>query len=99
MMPVPSHLQGLVVPLDSAIDEEALSARVRCPCADARFDLLYPGHTHRNWLHGRVGNVARQSIPESFTFRLKVRRTSSPRLDRDPMKIGGRMRSAGSRWT
>jgi hypothetical protein len=46
MMPVPSHLQGLVVPLDSEIDEEALSATVRCPCGEVRFDLLYPGQTH-----------------------------------------------------
>jgi hypothetical protein len=46
MMPVPSHLQGLVAPLDSAIDEEALSATVRCPCGETKFELMYPGQTH-----------------------------------------------------
>ena len=47
-MPLPSHLQGLVVPLESTIDEEALSASVLCPCGDAGFELLYPGHTHEH---------------------------------------------------
>jgi len=46
MMPVPSHLQGLVVPLDDAIDEEALAAEIRCPCGEMVFDLLYPGQNH-----------------------------------------------------
>jgi hypothetical protein len=46
MMPVPTHLQGIVVPLSSGIDEEALSATVRCPCGDTKFELLYPGQTH-----------------------------------------------------
>lgn len=46
MMPVPSHLQGIVVPLDGVIDEEALSADIRCPCGEAKFHLLYPGQTH-----------------------------------------------------
>jgi len=46
MMPVPSHLQGFVVPTDSADDEEALSAAIRCPCGEAKFELLYPGQTH-----------------------------------------------------
>jgi hypothetical protein len=48
MMPVPSHLRGLVVPLDSAIDEKALSATVRCPCGETKFELLYPGQTHEH---------------------------------------------------
>jgi hypothetical protein len=47
MMPVPSHLQGLVVPLDDAIDEAALAADVRCPCGEAVFDLFYPGQNHK----------------------------------------------------
>jgi hypothetical protein len=46
MMPVPSHLQGIVVPLDDVIDEEALSARIHCPCGEETFKLLYPGQTH-----------------------------------------------------
>ena len=44
-MPIPTHLQDCVVPLDSAIDEEALSAAIRCPCGEAKFELLYPGET------------------------------------------------------
>ena len=46
MMPVPSHLQEFVVPSDSLVDEEALSAAIRCPCGEAKFELLYPGQTH-----------------------------------------------------
>jgi hypothetical protein len=70
MMPVPSHLQGLVVPLDSAIDEEALSASVRCPCGDARFELLYPGHTHE---HERETIPCTAEIDGKFFFVLKSR--------------------------
>lgn len=43
MMPVPSHLQELVVPLDSAVDEEALHAAVRCPCGEVKFELPVAG--------------------------------------------------------
>lgn len=46
MMPVPSHLRGIVVPRDPAIDEQPLSADVRCPCGESVFELLYPGQTH-----------------------------------------------------
>ena len=46
MMPVPSHLRGAVIPLDSVLDEEALSATVRCSCGEDRFEFLYPGQTH-----------------------------------------------------
>src|SRR3984893_2212199 len=70
MMPVPSHLQGLVVPLDSAIDEEALSAGVRCPCGDERFELLDPGHTHK---HERETIPCTAEIDGKFFFVLKSR--------------------------
>jgi hypothetical protein len=45
MMPVPTHLQGLVVPLDGVVDEAELDASVRCPCGGESFELLYPGDT------------------------------------------------------
>ena len=46
MMPAPTHLKGIVVPRDAAVDEQALSADLRCPCGGDVFDLLYPGQTH-----------------------------------------------------
>lgn len=46
MMPIPSHLRGLAVPLDSAIDEKPLVAAVQCACSERRFQFLYPGQTH-----------------------------------------------------
>jgi hypothetical protein len=70
MMPVPAHLQGLVVPLDSVIDEEALSAAVRCPCGDPHFELLYPGQTHEH--DGEVIPCTAE-IDGNFFFILKSR--------------------------
>jgi hypothetical protein len=70
MMPVPSHLQGIVVPLDSAIDEEALSATVSCPCGDTKFELLYPGQTHE-YAGKTIPCVA--EIDGKFFFVLKSR--------------------------
>jgi hypothetical protein len=46
MMPVPTHLQGRVIPDSSAIDENPLAARVQCSCGGKTFRLLYPGQTH-----------------------------------------------------
>jgi hypothetical protein len=45
MMPVPTHLIGLVAPHDATPDEEALEATIRCPCSEDKFELLYPGQT------------------------------------------------------
>src|ERR1700737_4349937 len=45
MMPLPTHLQGLVVPLDGSPNEDPLEANVRCPCGSESFELLYPGAT------------------------------------------------------
>jgi hypothetical protein len=45
MMPVPSHLVGIVVPKEGLIDEGPLDAWVRCPCGEDRFVFLYPGAT------------------------------------------------------
>jgi hypothetical protein len=46
MMPVPTHLRGIVVPHEEAIDEEGLAADIRCTCGERAFELLYPGQTH-----------------------------------------------------
>lgn len=46
MMPVPTHLKGIVVPRDRIIDEQPLTADVRCTCGQMTFELLYPGQTH-----------------------------------------------------
>ena len=48
MMPIPTHLRGIVVPRDSIIDETPLSADVRCPCGERVLELLYPGQTHQH---------------------------------------------------
>jgi hypothetical protein len=76
MMPVPSHLQRLVVPLDGAIDEEALSAAVRCPCGEANFELLYPGQTHE---YGDELIPCTAEIEGSFFFVLRSRCVSCRR--------------------
>ena len=39
-MPVPTHLQGLVVPPDGNLDEEPLEATVRCTCGGESFEML-----------------------------------------------------------
>lgn len=70
MMPVPSHLRELVLPLDSAIDEEALSAVIRCPCGDSKFELLYPGQTHE---YGGETIPCTAEIDGNFFFVLKSR--------------------------
>jgi len=70
MMPVPSHLRGLVEPLESAIDEGALSATVRCPCGETRFELLYPGQTHE---HAGEKIPCTAEIDGNFFFVLKSR--------------------------
>lgn len=76
MMPVPSHLQGLVVPLDSTIDEEALRATVRCPCGDTKFELLYPGDTNE---HDGEVIPSTTEIDGKFFFVLKARCASCSR--------------------
>ena len=48
MMPVPTHLRSIAVPRDQVIDEQPLSADVRCPCGLSTFELLYPGRTHEH---------------------------------------------------
>ena len=45
MMPVPAHLQGIVVPKDSEIDESHLDGDVVCTCGSHRFVFFYPGET------------------------------------------------------
>jgi hypothetical protein len=45
MMPVPTHLRGLVTPLNDLPNEEPLEAVVRRPCTGETFELLYPGVT------------------------------------------------------
>ena len=76
MMPVPSHLQGFVVPQDDQVDEEALSAAIRCPCGEAKFELLYPGHTHK---YGRQMIPCVAEIEGKFFFVLKSRCSSCGR--------------------
>jgi hypothetical protein len=76
MMPVPSHLQGLVFPLDNAMDEEALSAGVRCPCGHERFELLYPGHSRE---HEGETTPYTAEVDGSFFFLLKFRCTDCRR--------------------
>jgi hypothetical protein len=76
MMPVPSHLAGIVVPLDDEIDEEALSAAVSCSCGESEFELLYPGHTNE-YKGERIPCTA--EIDGNFYFVLKSRCTSCGR--------------------
>ena len=47
MMPVPSHLRGIAFPRDSVVDEDPLTADIRCSCRERTLALLYPGQTHR----------------------------------------------------
>lgn len=75
-MPVPSHLRGLVEPLDSTIDEESLSARIRCPCGDDSLELLYPGQTHE---YGGEIIPCTAEVDGRFFFVLKSRCTGCGR--------------------
>ena len=70
MMPVPSHLQEIAVPRDSAIDEESLTADIRCPCGESKFELLYPGQAHE-YGDGTIPCTA--EIDGHFFFILKSR--------------------------
>jgi hypothetical protein len=70
MMPVPTHLKGLVVPREEAIDEKPLDADVRCPCGDEKFELLYPGQTHE---YGGKTVPCVAQIGERFFLVLKAR--------------------------
>ena len=76
MMPVPSHLRGVVEPLDSTIDEEPLSAVIRCPCGESGFELLYPGQTHE---YGGDLIPCTAEIGGHFFFVLKSRCTKCGR--------------------
>ena len=42
-LPIPTYLQGLLVPLAEGRGEEALRASVRCPCGGTRFELRHSG--------------------------------------------------------
>jgi hypothetical protein len=46
MMPVPSHLRGLVLPKSPVVDEGPLDAFVSCSCGGRSFHLLFPRQTH-----------------------------------------------------
>lgn len=50
VMQVPTHLIGLAVPEDTPT-EQHLAARLRCPCGEDRFSLLYHGTTHEHEGH------------------------------------------------
>lgn len=76
MMPVPTHLQGLLVPPDGPVDEDALTAAIRCPCGEAKFELLYPGQTHK---YGRQMIPCVAEIEGNFFFVLKSRCSSCGR--------------------
>ena len=73
MMPVPSHLKGVVVPLNKDIGEDNLSANFRCQCGESRFELLYPGKTHK--FGGKLIPCTIE-IDGHFFFVLKSRCTS-----------------------
>lgn len=73
MMPIPTHLKDVVVPRDERIDEEALSADIRCPCGGATFELLYPGQTHE--YDGEI-IPSTAEIGGRFFFLLKARCSS-----------------------
>jgi hypothetical protein len=76
MMPVPSHLVDCVVPKDSRIDEEPLDADVRCTCGPSKFNLLFPGRTHK-YLGETVPCTA--EIGGKFFFLVKARCTNCMR--------------------
>lgn len=84
MMPVPSHLVGLVHPKDPQIDETALDAQVVCSCGAKSFVLLYPGATHE--YRGELIPCTAE-IDNRFFFLIKARCTSCGRehllLDKD----------------
>jgi hypothetical protein len=73
MMPVPTHLAGLLVPKESAIDEGSLNATVVCKCGGNRFDLLYPGETQE---YGGEMIPCTVEVNGHFFFVLKARCTS-----------------------
>jgi hypothetical protein len=54
MMPVPTHLEGVAIPLEVAIDEAPLRAELQCACGSRSFEFLFPGQTQF---------VGRQEIP------------------------------------
>jgi hypothetical protein len=70
MMPVPTHLRGLVTPADETLDEEALHARIRCLCGEDKFELLYPGQTQ---VHEGNTIPCTAQIGDRFFFLLKFR--------------------------
>jgi hypothetical protein len=76
MMPVPSHLKGLVVSKDPQFNEENLDAWIRCPCGGDRFVFLYPGTTHECRGH-QIPCTA--EIDGHWFFVLRVRCTTCAR--------------------
>lgn len=68
MMPVPSHLSGCVVPVESAVDETPLEAVVRCKCGSHAFHLLYCGEA----VSGHNGIMPTVILGHSF-FVIKAR--------------------------
>lgn len=69
MMPVPTHLREVAVPLDAAVDEEALDAVIRCTCGGELFSLLYPGST-TEYDGKRIPVTA--ELDGSFFFRIEA---------------------------
>lgn len=70
MMPIPTHLQGLVVPMDDASNEEPLDATVRCPCHSESFEFLYPGDTKE---HNGIVIPVTAERDGAFFFRIEAR--------------------------
>lgn len=71
MMPVPTHLRECVVPHDSAVDEQPLVGKVRCPCGCETFNLLYAGQAIKE------GNViCSAEIDGKWFFIVKARCTA-----------------------
>ena len=70
MMPIPTHLRGLVVPMDDSSNEEPLDAMVRCPCHSESFEFLYPGDTKE---HNGVTIPVTAERDGAFFFRIEAR--------------------------
>lgn len=47
MTPVPSHLIDYIAPGQVTVSPERSYAELRCTCGARRFELLYPGQTHK----------------------------------------------------
>ena len=73
MMPVPSHLKGVAIPRDPVVDEQTLTADIRCPCGGSTMELLYPGQTHR---HGDQTIPCTAEIDGNYFFIVRARCSS-----------------------